>query len=85
MYKRQGLHLSGFRSDYGLCRWYRRSLCILHPADQRRRRPGRESKRDDAVPCPTVFPSVPLAVPEFTRLKGAASSGVEQDLSLIHI
>lgn len=39
-----GLHLSGFRSDYGLCRWYRRSLCILHPVDQRRRRPGRESK-----------------------------------------
>ena len=39
-----GLHLSGFRSDYGLCRWYRRSLCILHPADQWRRRPGRESK-----------------------------------------
>ena len=39
-----GLHLSGFRSDYGLCRWYRRSLCILHPIDQWRRRPGRESK-----------------------------------------
>ena len=32
-----GLHLPGVCSDNGLCRWYRRSLCILHPVDQRRR------------------------------------------------
>ena len=32
-----GLHISGVCPDYGLCRWYRRSLCILHPADQWRR------------------------------------------------
>lgn len=25
-----GLHLPGLCSDNGLCRWYRRSLCILH-------------------------------------------------------
>ena len=26
-----------YTGDNGLCRWYRRSLCILHPVDQRRR------------------------------------------------
>ena len=29
-----GLHFLGFCPNYGLCRWYRRSLCILHSADQ---------------------------------------------------
>ncbi len=32
-----GYTFRGVCSDNGLCRWYRRSLCILHPVDQRRR------------------------------------------------
>lgn len=30
-------YLSGLCPDYGLRRWYRCALCILHPADQWRR------------------------------------------------
>ena len=33
-------------TDHGLCRRYRGALCILHPADEWRRRPGRSPETE---------------------------------------